>query len=182
MSASPSPSWQQVGKQPHQWFSLHLLFLGEAQSEGDVRGCIQISEALSMHQGIYCPGHWDTSQGPSPGQELSSPLRVDSSLWRSDSAGQHSNAISLCGFVLPFQGRSIPRLQSPLHLAWVTRISHSCCWNTQFQSFHMPPSQKRFFRCQILRKLSRISMAWSRGGLGRGHRRVSAKIPQNIPC
>lgn len=98
MSASPSPSSQQVGKQPHQWFSLHLLFLAGTQSEGDVRGCIQISEALSMHQRIYCPGHWDTSQVPSPGQELSSPLRVDSSLWRCDSAGQHSNAISLCGF------------------------------------------------------------------------------------
>lgn len=35
-----------VGKQPRQWFSLHLLFLGETQSEGDVRECIQVSEAL----------------------------------------------------------------------------------------------------------------------------------------
>lgn len=89
MLASSSPSSQQVGK-PCQWFSLQLLFLGETQSEGDVRGCIQISETLSMHQGIYCPGHWDTSQVSSPGQ--------DSSLWRCDSAGQHSNSISLCGF------------------------------------------------------------------------------------
>lgn len=31
-----------VGKQPRQWFSLHLLFLGETQSEGDVRECIQV--------------------------------------------------------------------------------------------------------------------------------------------
>lgn len=88
MSASPSPSSGQVGKQPPQSFSLHLLFLG------DVRGCIQIREALSMHQGVYCPGHCSPPSAlPGTGAVIPTegglfPLEV----W------QHSNAISLCGF------------------------------------------------------------------------------------
>lgn len=36
------PSSQQVGKQSHQWFALHLFFLGETQSKGDVVGCDQV--------------------------------------------------------------------------------------------------------------------------------------------
>lgn len=52
----------------------------------------------------------------------------------------------------------------------------------QIQSFQMPPSKKRFIKCQIPRKLSRISVAQCKRGLGKGHERVPAKIPQNIPC
>lgn len=47
MLASPSPSSQRVllpvGKQSHQWLTLHLLFLGETQSKEGVGGCNQIS-------------------------------------------------------------------------------------------------------------------------------------------
>lgn len=91
------------------------------------RECIQISEALSMHQSIYCQAigtpPWDRSSHPNEGGLL--PLEV----WQCWAAQQYHQLVDL-------------HPESPLHLPWVTRISHSCCWNTQFQSFHMPPSQK----------------------------------------
>lgn len=92
------------------------------------RECIQISEALSMHQSIYCQAigtpPWDRSSYPQWGWTLPS------------------------GSVTVLGSTAIPSAcvdlhpESPLHLPWVTRLSHNCCWSTQFQSFHMPPSQK----------------------------------------
>lgn len=140
--------------------------------EGDVRGCIPISEALSMHQGIYCPGPWDTSQVPSLGQELSSPLRVDSFLWRCDSAGQHSNAISLCGFASRESNHFCTFLES---LGYLTAVAETP--NSSLSTCHLVRrGAKSHGSC--------LGYLWhgAREDWARGHRRVSARIPQNIPC
>lgn len=82
MLVSPSPSSQQVlpvGKQSHQWFALHLFFLGETQSQRDVVGCDQVSEVRPIPcTKLFTIQAIGDLPGAILGQELSPLLRVDS--------------------------------------------------------------------------------------------------------